>query len=113
VTETQIVRGYSPADAAWKVDVNVVDTRDEAQALATRLRGAGFDPSVERVTARAQDDPRPGPVGFLVRLGSFSVQADADALRALVVAAGFTTARTVFTPENGARGRPTDRRRGC
>jgi len=102
VTQTSIVRGFASPDAAWKVDVNVVDTRAQADDLVARLRAAGFDPAVQRIEARAQDDPRPGPLGFLVRVGSFAAQAGADALRAQVVAAGFATARTVFTPEDGA-----------
>jgi Phosphodiester glycosidase/SPOR domain len=88
----------------WTVSVAFTAGRDAAADVAARLRAAGFDPRIERVDQRAQDDPRHGPLGFLVRVGAFTSQADAQALADELVAAGFADARADFTGEDG---RPT------
>ena len=82
VTYTRIVRGQQSNEDFYTVDVAFKSDRDAAEEIAGRLRSDGYDPVIVEVTQRAPDDPQSGPLGFLVRVGSFGTQAEADALRA-------------------------------
>jgi hypothetical protein len=104
VTYTRIERGFATPLDFYTVDVALTATRAEARALRRRLRDAGYAARVERVRRRAFDDPRPGPLGYLVRAGAFSGKAEADSVAEELVAAGFADADVVFTGEDG---RPT------
>ncbi len=103
VTLTTIVRGAADPSATWTVEVSIpsgpaspdpdapaaaLSDRTDAEALATRLRGAGFDPRVEQVVTPATADYVGGSLGWRVRVGRLSTQADADALLARLVGAG-------------------------
>jgi hypothetical protein len=82
-------------DVAFKAD------RAAAEAVAARLKADGYDPVIIVLAERAPDDPQSGPLGYLVRTGSFTTQAGADALRAELTAKGYTGLRTVYTGEDG------------
>ncbi len=84
-------------DVAFKAD------RAAAKVVARRLRADGYKPRIEKVSERAPDDPKRGPLGYLVRTGKFVTQAGADALRAKLSADGYTSARVVYTGEDGGR----------
>lgn len=86
-------------DAAFGAD------RAAAEAVAEELRADGHEPRIIRVRDRAPDDPEKGPLGYLVRVGSFATQAEADALRSELTAKGYAQLRTVYTCEDG--GKPT------
>ncbi|MDQ3722697.1 MAG: phosphodiester glycosidase family protein [Actinomycetota bacterium] len=103
VVHTRIVRGSVDPHDAWTVDVAVAATRREARTIARRLRELGYGARIERIGPRAQDDPQHGPLGFRVRAGRFTAQADADALRAGLLADGFAAPRTVYEGEDGER----------
>jgi Phosphodiester glycosidase/SPOR domain len=103
VTYTRIVRGHlSPADG-WAVDVAVVGDRPAAEDLARRLSEAGFEAEL-RALPRPPDDAVQGPLGYLVRSGSFASRTDADARVAALRALGLPVRGAVFTAEDG---RPT------
>jgi cell division septation protein DedD len=85
------------------VDVAFTKDRAAAREVSAQLRADGYRPRVERVPDRAPDNPAEGPSGYLVRVGKFAMQAEADALRAELTADGYAGARTVYTGEDGGR----------
>jgi hypothetical protein len=101
VTYTRIERGEQSRKDFYTVDVAFKADRSEAESVATRLRSDGYEPRIEEISERAPDDPGSGPLGYLVRTGSFDTQAGADALRAELAARGYTGLRTVYTGEDG------------
>lgn len=105
VRYTRIVRGKASVRDAYTVDIAFRSDPREARELARRLRSDGYPARVLVVSERAPDDPAPGPLGRLVRVGTFETEAEATALRDELSATGLTGLRVVFTPEDG---RPTD-----
>src|ERR671916_3495401 len=101
VTYTKIVRGEQSRKDFYTVDVAFKADHAAAEQLAAQLETEGYDAVIVEVTERAPDDPQTGPLGYLVRTGSFTTQADADALRAELTAKGYTGLRTVYTGEDG------------
>ncbi len=101
VTYTRIERGRESRLDFYTVDVAFRAGRAAAEEIADRLRSDGYEPRVERVSDRAPDDPAKGPSGYLVRVGRFATQAEADALRAELTADGYEGTRTVYTGEDG------------
>jgi hypothetical protein len=104
VTLTSIVRGAVDPAAVWTVEVSIpsgpgspdpdapaaaLSDRASADALAAKLRDAGFEPRVEEVTTSATADYAGGSLGFRVRVGRVATRAESDALLASLVAAGF------------------------
>ena len=63
------------------MDVAFTADRASAEEIAARLEAGGYEPVIVEVSDRAPDDPASGPLGYLVRVGSFARQAKADALR--------------------------------
>jgi hypothetical protein len=120
VTLTTIVRGAPDPSHVWTVEVLIpagsgspdpdappaaLSDRASADALADRVRAAGFDPRVEEVITPATADYQGGSLGWRVRVGRLPTRTDAEALRTQLTAAGFTGA-TRFT---GWDGLATDR----
>ncbi|MEV4701705.1 phosphodiester glycosidase family protein [Actinoplanes sp. NPDC049316] len=118
VTLTRIVRGHTDPRAVWTVEVAIphgpgspdpdappAAISDEAGARATadRLRSAGLDPRVEKVTTPTLADLS-GDLGWRVRVGGTATKAEADVIRQQVIAAGLGGA-TVYT---GWDGEPDD-----
>lgn len=103
VTYTRIERGETSRKDVYTVDVAFKADRASAEEVAKQLRADGYKPSIVRVADRAPDDPARGPLGYLVRVGSFVTQAGADALRAELTADGYTGLRTVYTGEDGGK----------
>ncbi|MBA2712194.1 MAG: phosphodiester glycosidase family protein [Rubrobacteraceae bacterium] len=101
VTYTRIVRGQQSKKDFYTVDVAFRGDRAAAEELAARLRADGYEPVIVEVIERAPDDPQGGPLGYLVRVGSFATEAGADDLRAVLTAKGYTGLRTVYTGEDG------------
>ena len=100
VTYTRIDRGFSSDLDFWTVDVAVVATRAEAEAIKDDLESSGYDASIVTLEA-APDDPRLGPAGFVVRSGEFETQAQSDARAAELIAQGYTAARSLFSAHGG------------
>ncbi|MGW3160425.1 phosphodiester glycosidase family protein [Streptomyces sp. NPDC001089] len=63
-----------------------------ADATAARLRDAGLEPRLERVTWDDYSDTPHGTMGWQVRVGRYAAQTEAAAANTAVVAAGFRTA---------------------
>lgn len=103
VTYTRIVRGRESKKDFYTVDVAFEAKRAAAEKVADRLKADGYDPVIVEVTERAPHDPRRGPLGFLVRTGKFTTQAEADTLRAELTAKGYEDLRTVYTGEDGGK----------
>jgi len=101
VTFTRIERGEQSKKDFYTVDVAFKADLNSAEQSAERLRADGYKPWIETISERAPDDPQSGPLGYLVRVGSFTTQAGADALRAELTAKGYTGLRTVYTGEDG------------
>jgi hypothetical protein len=101
VKYTEIVRGEQSRKDFYTVDVAFKADRASAEQVAAQLEADGHDARIETITERAPDDPQTGPLGYLVRTGSFTTQAEADALRAELAAKGYTGLRTVYTGEDG------------
>jgi hypothetical protein len=101
VTYTKIERGRQSKQDFYTVDVAFKADRASAEEVAARLEADGYDPEIVEVEDRAPDDPQAGPLGYLVRVGSFATQAEADGLRVELAAKGYTGLRTVYTGEDG------------
>ncbi|MDQ3602364.1 MAG: phosphodiester glycosidase family protein, partial [Actinomycetota bacterium] len=101
VTYTKIVRGEPSKKDFYTVDVAFKADRAAAEQVAVQLEADGYDARIETISQRAPDDPQTGPLGYLVRTGSFTTQAEADALRAELTGKGYTGLRTVYTGEDG------------
>ena len=102
VTYTKIERGHQSEKDFYTVDVAFKGDRASAEKIAARLRSDGYEPVIVVVSDRAPDDPQGGPLGYLVRVGSFSTQTGADALNTeLTTKKGYTGLRTVYTGEDG------------
>ncbi|MGH3145425.1 MAG: hypothetical protein ACRDTR_06440, partial [Rubrobacter sp.] len=65
VTYTRIVRGRESNKDFYTVDVAFEARRAAAERVADRLESDGYDPVIVKVTERAPDDPRRGPLGYL------------------------------------------------
>lgn len=103
VTHTRIVRGEASKHDGWIVDVAFLPDVEQAKALDRRLRAGGFKARIQRIDNRAPDDPAPGPLGYLVRVGHLTSEADAIALRDRLTGAGYTGLRVVYSGEDGGR----------
>lgn len=101
VAYTRIVRGEQSKKDFYTVDVAFKDNHKAAQDLARRLKSDGYKPRVDKVKERAQDNPEKGPLGYLVRTGSFTSEAGAQALRGRLAADGYAGTRVVYTGEDG------------
>lgn len=101
VTYTRIERGYMSPSDFWTVEVDVVGTNAEADALVARLNADGFDAYVHPFPT-APDDPTSGAKDYTVRSGRLSTQAQADSRRQQLLAAGYSHARTDYTSLDGS-----------
>ncbi|MFE1770984.1 phosphodiester glycosidase family protein [Streptomyces sp. NPDC059008] len=99
------ISGRSGADH-WTVTVRAdgahLATEQRAQALAQRLREAGFDPRSEQVAWPRGADRR-GLIGVRVRVGEYDTRTEADTRRQALAAAGFD-AVTEWTGADGVPG---------
>jgi hypothetical protein len=100
---TRIVRGEPSPQDFYTVDVAFRAERSDAEAVAADLRADGHEPTILRISERAPDDPQRGPLGWLVRVGSFPTEAEATALRDRLTAEGYAGTRVVFSGEDGGR----------
>src|SRR5215211_473984 len=101
ITYTRIERGQRSKEDFYTVDVAFKPDRGAAESVAGQLWSDGYEPNVVEVSDRAPDDPRSGPLGYLVRTGAFATEAEANALRDRLAADGYTGLRVVYTGEDG------------
>lgn len=103
VEYTRIERGETSEKDVYTVDVSFESDRKAAEELARELRRDGYKPRVETISERAPDDPESGPLGHLVRTGSFDEEAGAVALADRLEADGYSEPSVVYTGEDGGR----------
>lgn len=103
LVHTRIVRGERSEKDVYIVDVSFSATREGAEAIAKRLRSEGYNPRVERISERAHDDPTRGPLGYLVRVGSFHSESDAVTLKDDLMRKGYEKSRVVYSGEDGGQ----------
>ena len=101
LTYTRFERGFMSPSDFWTVEVDVVDTSAEADALAARLKADGFDAYVHPFPT-APDDPTSGAKDYVVRSGHFSSKDEADSRTGRLRAAGYSRARTDYTSLDGS-----------
>jgi hypothetical protein len=101
VMYTRIERGEESNEDVYTVDVAFKTDRATAEGLVAELHRKGFPARLETLSKRAPDDPRSGPIGYLVRSGSVPMAAQAKSLREKLAAAGYARLRTVYTGEDG------------
>ena len=92
----QSKKDYYTVDVAFKAD------QSSADSVAAQLRSDGYEPMIQEISERAPDDPQSGPLGYLVRTGSFATEAEANALRDQLAADGYTGLRVVYSGEDGS-----------
>ena len=100
VTYIRIERGYRSNVDYYTVDVEVTESFQRAEQVATELRAKGYDARIATV-ARAQDDPRPEPAAYVVRSGRFETQPAADQRTTELQSQGYAGARTVYSAQTG------------
>lgn len=103
VEYTRIERGERSQKDFYTVDVSFEPERKAAREFARELRRDGYRPRVETVSERAPDDPESGPLGYLVRAGSFDQESRAEALAQHLEADGYSEPSVVYTGEDGAK----------
>ena len=115
VTLTRIDRGTSDARLFWTNEISIpsTDTSPDpdapprsisdlasAQAEADRLESKGFSARIEQVDQPRTADVAAGVLGYRVRVGHYASQAEADAGKASLAAAGETSS-SVYTGWDG------------
>ncbi|MED1205444.1 phosphodiester glycosidase family protein [Heyndrickxia acidicola] len=98
---THIVHGKQSDKAVYIVDIAFRSERSEADAIARRLKSDGFNPTIETITKRANDDPDRRPLGYLVRMGAFPLEKDAETLRKKLSTKGYKNLIVVNSEEDG------------
>lgn len=101
VTYTRIERGERSREDLYTVDVAFKADESAAEGVANELKADGYEPRIETIAQRPPDDPGSGPLGYLVRLGPFAIDAEAIQVKARLTADGYTGLRVVYTGEDG------------
>lgn len=101
LTHTLIRRGHPSDRDFYTVDVAFFTRRAGAASTVDRLHRLGYNARLERIGARAPDDPRPGPTGFLVQVGRFGTQNRADAVAGRLIEDGYPDAAGTHTSLDG------------
>ena len=104
VTYTKINRGETSTKDYFTVDAAFVETHREAKALLEQLKDDGYrNVRIIREPNRAMDDQEKSPLGYLVRVGQFGIEADAKKLQQQLADKGYKGLRVVYTGEDGER----------
>jgi len=89
VTLTTVVRGQASRADTWVLR-SLQATKAAADDLATRIRLNGYPAGVQRIDARAADDPVTGPLGWLVVSAGYPTEAAAKQAQAALAVGGVT-----------------------
>ncbi|MFE3974588.1 MULTISPECIES: phosphodiester glycosidase family protein [unclassified Peribacillus] len=104
VMYTKIIRGETSSKDFYTVDVTFVETQKQAKKLLGNLKRDGFrNARIIREPDRAMDDLEKGPLGYIVRIGQYQLEADATEMRKQLSAKGYTGLRNVYTGEDGEK----------
>ena len=99
VSLTSIERGQLATTGLWTVNVAAVATQEEGQKKLADLKAAGF---TSRLDPMQTQGTAGGNLGFMVRAGSFTSRAQADALLSELKAKGLSGG-VQFTGEDGGK----------
>ncbi|WP_415855958.1 phosphodiester glycosidase family protein [Sinomonas sp. G460-2] len=115
VTLTTIHRGGTDSSLFWTAEVAIpsdspdpdapssaLSSQASAQNVAAKLKAAGLDTRVEQVVSPQLADAG-GPLGYRVRAGHFSAQADGAGTVARIKAAGYSSS-VIYTGWDGDAG---------
>jgi len=97
----RVERGMADPNDVYAVEVALLPDERAAEALRSALVARGEQAQVVVVDGHAPDDPKPGPMRYLVRAGAFAARDQAEALRMRLLTAGHADARVVHTGEDG------------
>ncbi|MDQ0219199.1 hypothetical protein ELQ35_11715 [Peribacillus cavernae] len=100
---TEIIRGTSSEKDVFIIDVAFCKTREEARKVKKQLDSEGYTSLVKKIKVGPADDPEHGPLGYLVRVGSFQSESDANKLRDELKGKGYDKSRVVFSAEDGGK----------
>lgn len=104
VTYTKINRGETSSKDFFTVDVAFVETHEQAKSLLANLKKDGFKNARNiREQNRAMDDREKDPLGYIVRVGQYQLEADATEMRKRLSEKGYTGLRNVYTGEDGEK----------
>lgn len=103
LTHTKIIRGASSKKDVFIIDVAFYKTREEARKVKNQLDAKGYPSQVKKITERPAGDPEHGPLGYLVRVGSFQSEGEANKLRDELKGKGYDKSRVVFSAEDGGK----------
>ncbi|MED3987726.1 phosphodiester glycosidase family protein [Peribacillus simplex] len=104
VTYTKINRGEISSKDFYTVDVAFVETQKQAKKLLGNLKKDGFkNARIIKEPDRALDDREKGPLGYIVRIGQYQLEADATEMRNKLSEKGYSGLRTVYTGEDGEK----------
>ncbi|MBT2647997.1 phosphodiester glycosidase family protein [Bacillus sp. ISL-34] len=104
VTYTKIYRGETSSKDFFTVDVAFVKTQKQAKILLGNLKRDGFkNARIIREPNRALDDREKGPLGYIVRIGQYQLEADAAEMRNKLSEKGYSGLRTMYTGEDGEK----------
>lgn len=97
LTHTSIIRGEKSSESYFTVDVAFAAEYSNANDMANRLVSKGFKPMILTIRNSPHNDIEKDVLGYLVRVGSFKEQSEADQLRKQIAAAGFSGLRTTYS----------------
>ncbi|MCP3739906.1 phosphodiester glycosidase family protein [Rossellomorea sp. BNER] len=97
VTHTAIIRGERSSENHFTVDIAFLSKPSEAKDLANRLETKGFKPMIKTIKNSPHTDIEKDILGYLIRVGSFEEQSEADNLKKQLGAAGFSGLRVTYT----------------
>ena len=104
VSHTVIVRGERSDNDFYVVDVAFQASLEAAQAVAKSLSAKGYQPRLKTIFKQTRNnDLKPDPLGYLVRVGYFNSETKAINLQERLVAAGYSGSRIVYSGEDGGR----------
>ncbi len=104
VKYTKINRGETSSKDFYTVDVAFVETQKHAKELLGNLKKDGFNRAhIIKELDRAVDDRKKGPLGYIVRIGQYQLEADAAEMKNKLSEKGYSGLRTVYTGEDGEK----------
>lgn len=104
VIHRQILRGEQTNSDVYVVSAAFTDSLEAAQSLVNSLNSQGFEqfqPRIETINERALDDPEISPLGYLVRVGSFAEETEANNLLFQLADTSFSGLRVDYTGFDG------------
>jgi Phosphodiester glycosidase/SPOR domain len=97
----RIVYGKASQEADYMVNIDFLTEKEEADKLREELASLGYSSFIKTINERAQDDPEPTPLGYLVRIGPYQEESEAKVTKEELVSKGYNDSKVIFTDEDG------------